>query len=140
MTNRVLVAFDGSEHGKEALEYALEEFPEATLLVLTVIDPGEADYMTADSQLFGGDDWEAGAKGEAQTRLERAREIAGDRAIETQQTIGRPTKAILETAETEEVDHIVLGSQGRTGLSRVLLGSVAETVLRRSPVPVTVVR
>ena len=47
---------------------------------------------------------------------------------------------IVEYVETHDVDHVVIGSHGRKGLSRVLLGSVAELVVRRSPVPVTVVR
>ncbi|MFC6772326.1 universal stress protein, partial [Halorubrum pallidum] len=43
-------------------------------------------------------------------------------------------------AEPAPFDHVVLASQGRTGLSRVLLGSVAEGVVRRAEMPVTVVR
>ncbi|MDZ7731027.1 MAG: universal stress protein [Natrialbaceae archaeon] len=46
--------------------------------------------------------------------------------------------SILQT--TKPVDRIVIGSHGRTGLSRVLLGSVAEEVARRAPIPVTIVR
>jgi nucleotide-binding universal stress UspA family protein len=47
---------------------------------------------------------------------------------------------IVTYADENDVDHVVLGSHGRKGLTRVLLGSVAEAVVRRSPVPVTVVR
>jgi nucleotide-binding universal stress UspA family protein len=54
--------------------------------------------------------------------------------------VGVPSRAIVEWAEENEVDGVVIGSHGREGVSRVLLGSVAETVVRRSPVPVTVVR
>ncbi|MFB6177175.1 MAG: universal stress protein, partial [Halobaculum sp.] len=60
--------------------------------------------------------------------------------VETDTAVGRPASAIVEYAETNEVDHLVLGSHGRTGVSRLLLGSNAEKVVRRSPVPVTVVR
>ena len=43
-------------------------------------------------------------------------------------------------AEENDIDHIVVGSHGRGGVSRMLLGSVAETVARRSSVPVTIIR
>ncbi|MFW6265865.1 MAG: universal stress protein, partial [Halanaeroarchaeum sp.] len=42
--------------------------------------------------------------------------------------------------EETDVDHVVIGSHGRSGVGRILLGSVAERVVRRSPTPVTVVR
>jgi nucleotide-binding universal stress UspA family protein len=53
---------------------------------------------------------------------------------------GDPANEIVAYAEETDVDHIVVGSHGRSGLSRVLLGSTAEKVVRRSPVPVTVVK
>lgn len=52
---------------------------------------------------------------------------------------GRVAQAIVDAAERFGADLIVMGTHGRTGLQRVLLGSVAEGVLRRSPVPVVVV-
>lgn len=52
---------------------------------------------------------------------------------------GFPSDAILATAAEEGVDMIVLGTHGRRGVQRVFLGSVAERVLRRSPVPVLTV-
>ena len=60
--------------------------------------------------------------------------------VETAIEVGRPAATIVEEARERDVDHIVVGSHGRTGASRILLGSVAETVARRSPVPVTIVR
>ena len=52
----------------------------------------------------------------------------------------RPADAILDYVEANDVDHVIMGSHGRSGISRILLGSVAEIVARRSPAPVTVVR
>ena len=54
--------------------------------------------------------------------------------------IGLPSNRILEVAESIDARHIVLGSQGRTGLSRVLLGSKAERIVQLAPVPVTIVK
>jgi universal stress protein A len=53
---------------------------------------------------------------------------------------GKPVDAILEAAELLEADLIVMGTHGRRGLNRALLGSVAESVLRRADVPVMTVR
>jgi len=52
---------------------------------------------------------------------------------------GRPADAITAYADDHDIDAIVMGSRGRSGVSRVLLGSVAGTVVQDSSVPVTVV-
>ena len=51
-----------------------------------------------------------------------------------------PGRALVEIAEDEDVDLVILGSHGRSGLSRAFLGSVAERVVRHAPCPVLVVR
>ncbi len=53
---------------------------------------------------------------------------------------GVPFQSIVETARTAHVDLIIMGTHGRTGLSHVLLGSVAERVVQHAPCPVLVVR
>jgi nucleotide-binding universal stress UspA family protein len=53
---------------------------------------------------------------------------------------GVPFREILETAKMQQVDLIIMGTQGRTGLQHVLMGSVAEKVVRLAPCPVLVVR
>lgn len=53
---------------------------------------------------------------------------------------GDPATEILRTAEKEEVEMIVMSTHGRSGLSRVLMGSVAEAVLRRAKVPVMILK
>jgi nucleotide-binding universal stress UspA family protein len=55
-------------------------------------------------------------------------------------TMGDPASEIVRIAEEEKADMIVLGTHGRTGMSRLLMGSVAEAVVRRSPSPVLVYR
>lgn len=61
-------------------------------------------------------------------------------AIETALVHGTPYEAIVAHAAVVDADLIVLGTHGRTGVERVLLGSVAERVVRLSPVPVVTVR
>jgi nucleotide-binding universal stress UspA family protein len=53
---------------------------------------------------------------------------------------GSPAEKILEYAEESNIDLIVMGTQGLTGIKRFLIGSVAENVLRHSKVPVMIVR
>ncbi len=135
----VLVPVDGSEPAAEALDYALEQFGDEALTALYVIDP--ADGATSWGPA-GADDWLSSARKQATAVLEDAEEraAAAGADLATDSTTGRPAQRIVEYADENGFDHIVIGSHGREGLSRVLLGSVAETVVRRSSVPVTVAR
>ncbi|MFB6112178.1 MAG: universal stress protein [Halobacteriaceae archaeon] len=145
MTDRVLVALDGSEQATTAREYAIAEYPEATLVLIHVIDPIEAGYsLGAPAGPAHSEEWYEESKAAAESLFATTRDeaeavdFAGD--IETVIEVGRPARMIVEYTEDNEIDHVIMGSHGRSGVTRVLLGSVAETVVRRSPVPVTVVR
>lgn len=59
---------------------------------------------------------------------------------ETQLVVGLPVTRILQVAEKTNASMIVMGSQGRTGLKHMMLGSKAEQVVRLSPIPVTIVK
>jgi Universal stress protein UspA and related nucleotide-binding proteins len=144
MTKRILVAVDGSEEAADALQFAAEEWPDAALTALHVINP--ADSTTGAEGGFPGaiDQWydSANERGE-RVLADAAADI--DRDVDTRLEVGRPTTTILDVAnadadDAEPFDHVVLASRGRTGLSRVVLGSVAEGVVRRATMPVTVVR
>ena len=78
---------------------------------------------------------------EARTTLERALAKAKERYPKTESALvcGQAWRAILELATERDVDLIVMGTHGRRGLSRLFLGSVAEKVVRLSPVPVLTV-
>lgn len=136
----VLVPLDDSPQSMEAFEHAIEQFPEARLTLITVIDPIEVGY-SAEVVLPSGE-WFEAATDAAEERFETARAAVEDRELELETAIevGRPARVIVDYADDHGVDHVVMGSHGRSGVARVLLGSVAETVVRRSPVPVTVVR
>jgi nucleotide-binding universal stress UspA family protein len=143
MAQHVLVPYDDSEQSRGALEHALSQYPEGRLTVLYVIDPSAAAFdapMTAGP--VAAEDWYEDAEADAEALLAEAEAQAQERGrrVETDHTVGRPADAITEYAEEHDLDAIVMGSHGRSGISRVLLGSVAETVVRRAPCPVTVVR
>lgn len=141
MAEHVLVAHDGSPQSEAALEHALAEHGDTRITVLRVIDPVAAGY-SAEATIAGAEQWFGDAKTAAEEALATVRQRGAERGVEvdTAVEVGRPTSTIVEYVAANDVDHLVLGSHGRTGVSRILLGSVAEGVMRNSPVPVTVVR
>jgi nucleotide-binding universal stress UspA family protein len=142
MAKRLLVPVDGSDPADAALSYALEEYPDAEITVLTVIDPTEMGYGSMEAAPSTFDRLQQAAEDRAERVLEDATSMAAahDRDVTTETVLGVPSREIVEWVEEHDVDGVIVGSHGRQGVTRVLLGSVAETVVRRSPVPVTVVR
>jgi nucleotide-binding universal stress UspA family protein len=140
MTKRVLVPVDGSEQAWSALEHAATEHPEATFTLLYVINPVGAGASAQVGDVGYGEKWYEVAERRADGLFEAAREHVGDHDFTTETAVGRPAGSIVAFATDNAIDAIVMGSHGRDGVSRIILGSVAETVVRRSPVPVTVVR
>ncbi|MDS0284653.1 universal stress protein [Haloarcula onubensis] len=142
MLSRILVPMDDSDHAGHALAYALDNFPDAEVTVLHVVGVpsmlmGEAVGLALE------DDMESAASERAEPVFERARELAAerDRDIDTVVGVGHPARNVLDRAEA--YDTVVLGSHGadwNRATRRFLVGNVAETVLRRATVPVTVVR
>lgn len=139
MISRVLVPMDGSEMARRALEYAFESHPDAEITVLCVV--GEPSAMMGEAVgLALSDDIEKAAEEHAGDVFETARKVAAeyDGEITTEVKIGHPSRAILNRAEA--FDAVILGSHSGSLSDRLIVGNVAETVFRRSPVPVTVVR
>ena len=60
--------------------------------------------------------------------------------VTTEYVFGKPADESIEYVNEHDIDLIIMGSHSRTGLIRVLLGSVAQSVLKRAPVPVTIIR
>ncbi|MEF8775477.1 MAG: universal stress protein [Haloarculaceae archaeon] len=144
MPNHVLVPYDGSRLAEEALEFAAERFGEAHLTLLQVLDPMTAAYEAPFGRPSPGfwETWYEDVQEAAAEELESAAASVADDVAETETVValGKPADVILDVCEDEDYDHVVMGSHGREGLSRLFLGSVAEAVIRRAPVPVTVVR
>jgi len=135
MPDHVLVPIDGSEQADAALEYALVSFPDATFSVVFVVDPAH-DH---EASVGGSDTAFDRTKARGKRILERANARAEDRGLEitTELRTGRPHTEILEVAT--RVDHVVLGTHGRSPITSPFLGRVSEAVIRRSPVSTTVV-
>ncbi|TQQ81707.1 universal stress protein [Halonotius roseus] len=141
MPDNVLVASDGSPLSERALIYALETFPDATFTSIHVIDPVDSVIDVEAGGLSVAEEWYENAQDRANSIHTSDRDIAAEHAVEleTVTEIGRPATEILDYAENNDIDQIVIGSHGRSGLDRILLGSVAETVTRRAQIPVAVI-
>lgn len=143
MSRHVLVPVDESAHATAALTYALTEFPDAQITAFHVIGPSDFSVSAMEGNGVANDELlREHRENRIESVFEDAREQAAShgRDIETDTVVGNPPRSIVSYADEHAIDHIVIGSHGRTGASRVLLGSVAETVVRRASVPVTVVR
>lgn len=144
MGQHVLVPVDGSSESEQALDYALNQLPEPTITLLHVVNPvgsfGYSDDEHFDLQAYREQTDQKEAAGEE--LLEQYRDVASERGVEVETILktGQPAREILEVIDANDVDHVVMGSRGRSGIGRVLFGSVAEAVTRRSSVPVTIVR
>ncbi|MFW6152879.1 MAG: universal stress protein [Halobacteriota archaeon] len=141
MYSRILVPTDGSAGSMAATEHAIElaRMHDATIRALYVVN--ETALAGASVEV----PWEglyAHLKEEGAKALEAVTELAenADVPCETAIREGRPSKLIVDEAVESGCDLIVMGTHGRSGLDRILLGSVAERVIRTSPVPVMTVR
>lgn len=136
----ILLPIDGSVQSQDAVEYAVSQFDPGEITLLHVIDPIEAGYSATASVPGYSEEWYEHQTEEAEALFEEVIESLDGEEVETEIVVGRPSRTIVEYAEDNDIDHIVMGSHGRSGVTRILLGSVAEAVVRRSPVPVTIVR
>jgi nucleotide-binding universal stress UspA family protein len=138
MYDEILLPFDGSDGAAEVLHHASEiaHWADATITVLYVADTTRDSVTVVD--------------GETVDVLERKGEDIVEEATKTLDTLGvpcttdivqgNPAPTIVDYAERYDQDLIVMPTHGREGLSRYLIGSVSEKVVRLSPVPVLSVR
>ena len=141
MVERVLVAIDDSRPATAALEYALTRFNTVEIIVLHVIDAADATNIRQRVLPEECEKQRDVTERIAETVLTDARTSAD--AVGVEITIatryGRPPRQILAYAEGNDIDMIVIGTHGRSGLDRLLWGSISDLVSHQSPVPVTTV-
>jgi nucleotide-binding universal stress UspA family protein len=144
--SKILVAIDGSQSSMEAAEYAIEMAKKdgAKIIALTVNRIALSSYGLATPEGEIKSPKEKEIILESKTRLD----ILGQNA--TQNNVELKTElinsqmsidgAIVEYAESEDVDLIIMGTRGRSGFKKLLLGSVASAVVTYSPCPVMIVK
>ncbi|RKD97325.1 universal stress protein [Halopiger aswanensis] len=137
MYQDIMLATDGSEGARQATEHAIEltRQLDANLHILSVSEDGPHATDTRDEMRHD-------EEGEAVGAVEEAERTAADAGLDVTSTIrhGVPQEEIVKAAEENPIDLIIVGTVGRSGLDQLVVGSVAEEVVRNAPVPVVVVR
>ncbi|SDY10040.1 universal stress protein [Halobellus clavatus] len=139
MYDRILVPTDGSDASQGAIDHAIELASQydATVFALYVVDTAAYSSLEMGSEVVA-----EALREEGNTAVEAVVD-AGEAAgvdVETDVRNGVAHQSILDHADEHDVDLIVMGTHGRTGVGRVLLGSVAEKVVRTATVPVLTVQ
>jgi nucleotide-binding universal stress UspA family protein len=137
--SRILVPTDGSEYTKPAIRQAVElaKLTGGKITALYVLDQTVLTNMPMDTAVMN---VYKTLEKEGQEAVDYVLNISKEAGVEAEISIkeGTPVKVILE--ESVNYDIIVMGTLGRTGMSKLLMGSVAERVVRAASCPVLVVR
>lgn len=137
----IVIATDGSENSMRAVYRGIEiaKLSGATVHVLHVVDTPSVIS----------EDWTAGKEAiremmmnSGKKVMSKVKKIIEESGMEVKEVLleGYPANEIINFAENNNMDLIVMGTLGKTGFERLLMGSVAEKVVRYSKVPVLVVR
>ena len=134
---RILVAYDGSPQSEKAVElaFSLAECIDSSVLIFAVARPPEPATSVELGAVL--DDAREHYEERFKKILEKARPHNLD--VKTDIAVGHPGEQIIHRAEVDGIDLIILGRRGRSMLSRMVLGSVSERVLRYAHCPVMVV-
>lgn len=134
MYERILVPTDGSEHAAVALEYAID--------VANRFDSTVYPYHVVDSRYLENAPHYDSVVADGERLVQSVEEQLAEADIQAEGELatGVPNQAIMDYVNDHDINLIVMGSHGRTGAERYLLGSVTEKVLRRSDVPVLTVK
>jgi nucleotide-binding universal stress UspA family protein len=141
MYDRILVPTDGSDGSTRVVRHAVDlaSVHGATVHALYVVNSGSFAGLPMESSWEGLDEM---LRRDAEAAMETVERVAeeSDKTVETCIIEGSPSREIVEYAEREACDLVVMGTHGRGGIDRLLLGSVAEKVTRACNVPVLTVR
>ena len=139
--NKILCPYDFSESSSHALRYAIEfaSAYKAKLYLLHVFDIRVLDYG---EPIYGISIPTKDAIGTIKTELANSipEKVKNELQVETVVVSGVPFYEIIKFANENGIDLIVMGTHGRTGIAHILLGSVAERVVRKASCPVLTVR
>lgn len=139
MFQKILVPTDGSEEMARVIDYASElaNAHDATIHIVYAVHTASFASLPMETS------WESLAtllRDEGDAALQAATQLATTDRVETALVEGPPSREIVAYATENDCDLIVMGTHGRGGLNRLLLGSVAERVVRSSLIPVMTVQ
>ncbi len=138
----ILCPLDYSKGSLAALDYALHFALRETakLCIMHVVDVRHIEGYTPLESNLPYPDSEAIARMKKELGERVPYEVRGKVSVESIVTVGIPVVEIINVAKEKGVDVIVMGTHGRTGIAHMIVGSVAENVVRRSLCPVLTVR
>ncbi|HEU4976454.1 MAG TPA: universal stress protein [Baekduia sp.] len=145
MFSAIVVGTDGSETAGKAVARAIELAValSARLLVVSAFEPVSGSRLREEAQQAPADlQWMVNPREDVDATLDDARERALEAGVmaETFARQGDPADAILDVAEEQRADLIVVGNKGMTGAKRFLLGSVPNKVSHHAPCSVLIIR
>lgn len=141
MYDRILVPTDGSEPSLRAARHAAELAArfDATLHALYVVDADPSPLAVSRADVR--ETLREVGEQAAESAFENVERLAADAGVELETAVveGAPAEQIVDYAGDTGVDLVVMGTHGRSGLGKRLVGSVTERVVRNAPVPVLTV-
>lgn len=144
MYDTILLATDGTVASKDAESHAisLAQSHDATLHALYVVDEDVYTAYSGDEYVDEAEGPEHGLEEEGEEALAAVRAAAEDAGVTVAETLihGDPVESIIDTAEEEDADVVVLGTKRRPAEYRSLLGSVTDRVVRLTARPTVVVK
>jgi nucleotide-binding universal stress UspA family protein len=138
---KIVLATDGSEYSANVVKYAIElaKISEAKIYAIYVVDTGVFTSIPMDVAWTNMYEL-LKQEGNVATNQVESEAMAANIEVESVTVEGHPAEEIIKLAEDKSADIIVMGTLGKSGLDRFLLGSVAEKVSRTSKIPVMIVR
>ncbi|HII92990.1 MAG TPA: universal stress protein [Methanosarcina sp.] len=143
----ILIATDGSKCSQHAVLHGMElaKLMGAKVYALYVLDKNAYAPPTLETPIYLGSKWdvmEETLRQEGDNAIQYANNVAQSKGIDFEGVVieGNPANVILEFAEQKKVNMIVMGTLGKGGLERFLLGSVTDKVVRHSKRSVLVVK
>jgi nucleotide-binding universal stress UspA family protein len=137
----IVIATDGSENTQRAISYGIEiaKLSGATVHALYVVNTSP---VISDNWTIGKESIYEIIRREGEKAVSEVKKIGEASGVEVKEVVldGYPSNEIINFAEKNKMNLIVMGTLGKTGFDKFLLGSVAEKVVRGSKVPVMVVR
>lgn len=136
----ILCPVDFSDSSRNAFRYACEfaRSMGSQIHVLNVVEPRPMAADMALNYIPLEEDLEKAAREDLDALVRDA--VASGLDIRTDVVVGTPAEVILQYMEDFDVSLLIIGSHGRTGLSRLLMGSVTESVVRKAGIPVLMVK
>lgn len=135
MYDSILLPTDGSESMDAVIDHAIDlaDVHDSTIHALYVANTASLSDLPMESSWENVSD---ALRQQGEAAIQAIEQKAGDVPVESTILDGSPSREIVEYSDENDIDVIVMGTHGRSGVDRLLLGSVAERVLRSAPVPV----